>query len=290
MARPTLVLASVATLLVAAPAMAKDAPSTPTLQPVPATVTSLPLAVAWTPSTFTPGSLQQGYQIRVEDSTAGATQLVSVPAPAGPGTVTASLSLIDGHAYGLRVRGVETICGADAGAACKVVTGDFGNEQRTKVALAPPPPPPPVPAPVVPAPPPPPVAAPPPAPPVDPARPPAASVAPPPPIFPPTNGPLPRWVAPSPSLRLNPAAPIRLRWRANRKASFYNVQVFAGRRKLLSVWPTVPSLTLRPGTLHRGSQRIVVWSSTGPKVAPRYDRAPWVIQDLTIGSLPSSRA
>jgi hypothetical protein len=94
---------------------------------------------------------------------------------------------------------------------------------------------------------------------------------------------LPRWVAPAPKRRLDPGAPIRLRWRAKPGSTFYNVQVFAGSRKLLSLWPTVPSLTVRLGVLRSGSDRIVVWSASGSKRAPKYDRKPWVVHVLRIG-------
>src|SRR5204862_3387364 len=99
----------------------------------------------------TPGSVQNGYEIRVQDRTADTTQLVAVPAPADPGTVTASLPLVDGHAYRLRVRGVETICAGRSTVLCRVVSGDFGKEQRTRVALPVQSAPPPIPAPVDPA-------------------------------------------------------------------------------------------------------------------------------------------
>jgi len=292
MARPTLALAVAATLLAAVPAMAKDGPSQPTLLPVPDTVTSLPLTLAWTPSTFTSGSLQNGYEVRVQDRTADATQVVDVAAPADAGTVTASLPLVDGHSYRLRVRGVETICGGHSGA-CKVVTGEFGREERTQVLVAPAQPAPtPTPGPVDP---PPPVVLPPAPVTVSPPTPPRVVVPAPAatarsaPLLPPAStvrpriGPLPRWVAPSPSRRLDPGPPVRLRWRANRRATFYNVQVFAGGRKVLSVWPRAASLVLPRGTLRPGPLRIVVWSASGSRFAPAFAGKPWVVQVLRIG-------
>jgi hypothetical protein len=83
---------------------------------------------------------------------------------------------------------------------------------------------------------------------------------------------------------------IRLRWRGNRRATFYNVQVFTGRRKILSVFPRAASFTLRPGTLRRGRHRIIVWSASGSKLAPSYQRAPWVVQVVTVGGALPLRA
>jgi hypothetical protein len=292
MARPTFALAAAATLLAAVPAMAKDGPTQPTLLPVADTVTSLPLTLAWTPSTFTPGSLQNGYEVRVQDRAAGATQVVDVPAPANPGTVTASLPLVDGHSYRLRVRGVETTCAGRSGV-CRVVTGDFGKEERTTVVLAPAQP---APSPTPPVDPPPPVVLPPapvtvslPTPPRAVVSAPVATATSAPPVPQAATvrarvGPLPRWVAPAPSRRLDPGPPVRLRWRANRRATFYNVQVFAGGRKVLSVWPRAASLVLPRGTLRSGPLRIVVWSASGSRFAPAFAGKPWVVQVLRIGA------
>jgi hypothetical protein len=291
MARPALVSALAATLLAAAPVMARAGPSEPDLLPLPATVTALPLTLAWPAATFSSGSLERRYEIRLEDRTSDTVQVVAVPAPTGPGTVTASVGLVDGHAYRMRVRSLETICPAEHPTSCKVEKSGFGKEQRTSVFLAAQPAPPqPIPVPVEAAPTPPVTAAP--LPVVAAAVAPAADVplAQPPPMSRPRPRPPAHWVAPAASRRLDPAVPIRLRWRADRRATFYNVQVFAGRRKILSVWPTAASLTLRPGTLRRGSQRIVVWSASGPKVAPIFERTPWVVQVLRAGSPGAPRA
>jgi hypothetical protein len=295
MARPALALAILATTLAAAPAVADGRPSRPDLLQLPATVTTLPLAVTWTPSNFTPGSLTRHYQIRLQDRTDDSTQLIEVPAPGASGPVTASLTLLDGHAYRLRVQGVETVCEADDDRECEVEASGFGDEQRTHVALvARPAPPPPQPQPGPPA-----QAAPSPQPPAP--APPAQEL----PAAPPVTAPAPaaaalaglrlpvpstasprrppdrpRWVAPALSRILDPTRPIRLRWRENRRATFYNVQVFAGRRKILSVFPTAASLIIRPSVLVRGTLQIVVWSASGPKVAPIFERTPWVVQAL----------
>jgi len=286
MARPKLALAMVAMLLAAVPAAADDGPSVPTtpaLLPLPSAVTSLPLALEWTPSTFTQGSVQHRYEVRLEDRTADLTQVVSVPAPASAGSVKASVSLVDRHSYRVRVRAVETICDEDSTTDCSVVTGSFGNEERTQVLLAAQPVP--APAPVV--------TAPPARAPVVPTPAPALAIVPAPaPVLPLVPGPstprpeirlLPRWVSPVPSHRLSSSVAIRLRWRGNRRATFYNVQVFAGRQKIVSVFPRTASYTLRPGILRRGRHRVIVWSGSGSKRAPVYERAPWVIQVLTVG-------
>src|SRR5262245_58114056 len=144
MARPALALALglAATLLAAGPAMAGPGPGRPELLPLPETVTSLPLSVEWTPSAFTPGSVDRHYEVRIDDRTRGddeedSGQTVIWPAPVELGTVTASVMLADGHSYALRVRGVETICRPNRPTDCDVRQGKYGDEQRTRGQLAP---------------------------------------------------------------------------------------------------------------------------------------------------------
>jgi len=62
--------------------------------------------------------------------------------------------------------------------------------------------------------------------------------------------------------------PPVLRWRAVRGASFYNVQVFRGGRKILTRWPSRNRLRLR--SLPAGSYRWYVWAAHGTRAAPRY--------------------
>jgi hypothetical protein len=85
-------------------------------------------------------------------------------------------------------------------------------------------------------------------------------------------------VAPRPGARLT--APPVLRWRAVREARFYNVQLFRGRRKILSRWPARARLALtrtwrfggRAQRLRPGRYRWYVWPGYGSRSAPRYGR------------------
>ncbi len=63
-------------------------------------------------------------------------------------------------------------------------------------------------------------------------------------------------------------------------ASYYNVQVFRGKRKILSTWPTKPRLRLRTrwhygGQVQRltaGTYRWYVWPGYGPRGRHRYGK------------------
>jgi hypothetical protein len=154
-------------------------------------------------------------------------------------------------------------------------SGNIASESFTVSVASPPPPPPPPPAappPPPPSPPPPPPAAPPPPPPPAPPAPPPASPPPPPPppavpLFAPANG-----------ARLS--APPLLRWRANSRARYYNVQLWRAGRKILSRWPTEPRLALRATWRYRGRTyrlsparyRWYVWPGFGPRDSARYGR------------------
>jgi hypothetical protein len=69
-------------------------------------------------------------------------------------------------------------------------------------------------------------------------------------------------------------SPPVLRWRRVARASYYNVQLYRGRVKVLSAWPTSPRLQLggqwrflgRQRRLTRGSYRWLVW----PRFGRRY--------------------
>ena len=83
-------------------------------------------------------------------------------------------------------------------------------------------------------------------------------------------------VAPRDGARLG--APPRLFWAKIRGASYYNVQVFRGRTKVLSAWPSSNELRLssrwrfegKRVTLAPGSYRWYVWPGYGPRTAARY--------------------
>jgi hypothetical protein len=75
-----------------------------------------------------------------------------------------------------------------------------------------------------------------------------------------------------------PDAPM-LRWTAVRHARYYNVQLFRGKRKLLSAWPAKPELQLdgrwhfdgRHQRLRAGrTYRWFVWPGRGPRAANDY--------------------
>jgi hypothetical protein len=68
-------------------------------------------------------------------------------------------------------------------------------------------------------------------------------------------------------------APPVLKWAAVPKASYYNVQLFRGRQKVLSIWPAGTSLKLpkswsyggRDFTLTPGRYRWYVWPGVGAR-------------------------
>jgi hypothetical protein len=75
------------------------------------------------------------------------------------------------------------------------------------------------------------------------------------------------------------SAPV-LRWKRKPHASYYNVQVFRGRKKILSAWPAKTSLQLRRSwkyaghryRLKPGRYRWYVWPGYGKRAAARYGR------------------
>jgi hypothetical protein len=72
--------------------------------------------------------------------------------------------------------------------------------------------------------------------------------------------------------------PPRLRWPAIRHADYYNVQLYRGNQKLLTVWPEHAHLKLRRVLhfhgahikLRRGHYRWYVWPGFGSRAAQRY--------------------
>jgi hypothetical protein len=76
------------------------------------------------------------------------------------------------------------------------------------------------------------------------------------------------------------AAPPLLAWRRVARASYYNVQLFRGRVKVLSTWPTHTRFQLRARWTYMGRQRKLspgvyrwyVWPAYGPARAHRYGR------------------
>jgi len=74
--------------------------------------------------------------------------------------------------------------------------------------------------------------------------------------------------------------PPTVRWGADAKARFYNVQVYRGKAKVLSLWPTTASLRLprswsfagKKWKLEPGVYRIFVWPAFGSTAKPRYGK------------------
>jgi hypothetical protein len=86
-------------------------------------------------------------------------------------------------------------------------------------------------------------------------------------------------ISPAPGARI--ASPPLLRWRPVARVSYYNVQVFRGGVKVLSVWPTRTRFQLRArwtflGRQYRlsaGKYRWYVWPRFGRGAAGRYGNA-----------------
>jgi hypothetical protein len=72
--------------------------------------------------------------------------------------------------------------------------------------------------------------------------------------------------------------PPKLAWLRNGEAAYYNVQVFRGAAKILSTWPSKPTLQLkrrwkyqgRTYTLTPGTYRWYVWPGFGVRAAVDY--------------------
>ena len=85
-------------------------------------------------------------------------------------------------------------------------------------------------------------------------------------------------VAPRAGARVS--APPMLRWRAPRKAAFFNVQLYRRGHKVLSVWPTHARFRMQgKWTFHGRSYRLkpgsytwLVWPAFGSQANPRYGK------------------
>ena len=84
--------------------------------------------------------------------------------------------------------------------------------------------------------------------------------------------------APAAGARL--AAPPVLKWSVVPRASYYNVQLFRNGKKILTVWPTRPTLRVPSAWTFAGAQlrltpgvyRWYVWPGFGPRSANRYGK------------------
>jgi hypothetical protein len=83
-----------------------------------------------------------------------------------------------------------------------------------------------------------------------------------------------------PAKRAVVSAPPLLQWTAVRGARYYNVQLFRGKRKILSAWPRRAELQLKERWRYRGKRyrlkegryRWYVWPGEGPRAANRYGK------------------
>jgi hypothetical protein len=76
------------------------------------------------------------------------------------------------------------------------------------------------------------------------------------------------------------SAPPRLSWRTLKGATYYNVQLFRGKKKVLSAWPHGNHLQLKATWKYRGhrlglkpgSYHWYVWPGLGGRTAQHYGR------------------
>lgn len=76
------------------------------------------------------------------------------------------------------------------------------------------------------------------------------------------------------------STPLLLHWKAIRRASYYNVQIYRGGRKVLSTWPSKTSLLVSSSWrfaghrfhLKSGRYRWYVWPGYGSRTAARYGK------------------
>jgi hypothetical protein len=98
-------------------------------------------------------------------------------------------------------------------------------------------------------------------------------------------------VVPAPRVRASRLlAPARLvagrrtpvRWRPDPRASYYNLQLYRGVRKVLSTFPTAPRGRIAGRLLRPGRYVLRVWSGIGRQRLARYAAIPWVVRPFTI--------
>jgi hypothetical protein len=87
-------------------------------------------------------------------------------------------------------------------------------------------------------------------------------------------------IAPAAGSVFPASAPPLMEWPSVRRARYYNVQLFRGKRKLLSVWPARPRYQLerkwrfrgKPRRLVPGTYRWMVWPGYGKRAKGRYGK------------------
>ena len=90
----------------------------------------------------------------------------------------------------------------------------------------------------------------------------------------------PRLISPAAGAVRTPGRSVRFRWTPVRRASYYNLQLFSGGRKILSVWPDEPHYRLKrrwkhAGHSHRlrtGVYRWYVWPGFGSRRERHFGR------------------
>jgi hypothetical protein len=75
-----------------------------------------------------------------------------------------------------------------------------------------------------------------------------------------------------PANTTGPAKPPRLRWRKVKRADYYNVQLYRGDRKILSVWPHLNRYQVHRSWTFRGRKRVLTAGSYHWYVWPGYGR------------------
>jgi hypothetical protein len=93
-----------------------------------------------------------------------------------------------------------------------------------------------------------------------------------------------RLMNPGPGERVVAGRRLLVSWRPRARASYYNLQIYRGQRKLLSRFPARHWLVVAGGRLRPGSYRLVVWVGLGPKFLGSYAQRPWVDRPLTVRS------
>jgi hypothetical protein len=87
-------------------------------------------------------------------------------------------------------------------------------------------------------------------------------------------------IAPAAGSVFAAAKPPMLRWPAVRRARYYNVQLFRGEKKIMSVWPARPRFQVKRSWRFRGktrrlvagTYRWLVWPGYGPRAKSRYGK------------------
>jgi hypothetical protein len=88
----------------------------------------------------------------------------------------------------------------------------------------------------------------------------------------------PQLLKPATGSKLKAPKKVVFVWAASRSATYYNLQLFRGGKKVFSGWPVANRLTLKKKwtfekkkyALAKGVYRWYVWPGTGPRSANRY--------------------